>query len=316
VRAALFVGSAAFPDLVFRRTYPTTGDGAVRCRANTITTVLAIALVALVSISPVFAAEDMAAFPPAEEGMARHVISLPKQQDESGFKVELIIGKTVKTDATNSYFFGGTLETETIPGWGFARYILRQLGPMAGTLMAVDPNAPQVERFITIGGEARLLRYNSRLPLVVYVPAGVEVRHRIWRAEPTGHFVQKLALPSGQTAIVAEGDFEARSIGSYSVRIYSTQSAQPNDDTTFFAAGVIRARDGTVEKVFLAELGNDRAPSLVVAIRSAGSGGYLTADAFSIGKSSVVLRASVPGIPANVDPVVALKSFLQGPRPK
>ena len=94
---------------------------------------------------------------------------------------------------------------------------------MAGTLMAVDPDAPQVERFISIGDETRLLRYNSRVPLVVYVPAGVEVRHRLWRAEPTGYFVEKLALPSGQTAVVAEGDFEARSIGSYSVRIYSNK---------------------------------------------------------------------------------------------
>src|SRR5580765_5255173 len=127
--------------------------------------------------------DAMTAFPPAEEGMTRHVIRLPKQQDESAFRVELIIGKTVKTDASNSYFFAGTLETETIPGWGFDRYILRKLGPMAGTLMAVDPNAPQVERFISIGGEARLLRYNSRVPLVVYVPDGVEVRYRLWRAE-------------------------------------------------------------------------------------------------------------------------------------
>jgi ecotin len=278
--------------------------------------IVSIALVVFVSISLAFVADDMTAFPAAEEGMTRHVISLPKQQDESAFKVELIIGKTVKTDAINSYFFGGTLETETIPGWGFDRYILRKLGPMAGTLMAVDPDAPQVERFISIGGEARLLRYNSRLPFVVYVPAGVEVRHRVWRAEPTEHFVQKLALLTGQTAVIAEGDFEARSIGSYSVRVYSTQSAQPEDDTTFFSSGVIRARDGTVEKVFLADLGNDEAPSLVVAIRSAGSGGYLSADAFIIGKSSVVLRASVSGLAANADPVVALKSSLQGPKQK
>lgn len=145
--------------------------------------IVSIALAAFVSISLAFGADDMKAFPAAEEGMTRHVISLPKQQDESAFKVELMIGKMVKTDATNSYFFAGALETETIPGWGFDRYILRQLGPMAGTLMAVDPNAPQVERFISLGGEARLLRYNSRLPLVVYVPAGVEVRYRLWRAE-------------------------------------------------------------------------------------------------------------------------------------
>jgi ecotin len=280
------------------------------------TAIVSVALVAFVSVSLAFAADDMTAFPAAEEGMTRHVINLPKQQDESAFKVELIIGKTVKTDATNSYFFSGTVETENIPGWGFDRYILRKLGSMAGTLMAVDPGAPQVERFISIGGETRLLRYNSPLPLVVYVPAGVEVRHRVWRAEPAGHFVQKVALATGQTAVVAEGDFEARSIGSYSVRIYSTQSAEPDDDTTFFSSGVIRARDGTIEKVFLAELDNDGPPSLVVAIRSAGSGGYLSADAFTIEKDAVVLRVSVSGLAANADPVAALKSSLQGPKQK
>jgi ecotin len=49
--------------------------------------------------------------------------------------------------------------------------------------MAVDPNAQKIERFITLGGEPDLLRYNSRLPLVVYLPEGVEVRYRIWRAD-------------------------------------------------------------------------------------------------------------------------------------
>ena len=124
----------------------------------------------------------MKAFPPADAGMTRHVVQLPKQADEAAFKVELLVGKTVKTDAKNRYFFAGTLEVESIPGWGFSRYVLRELGPMAGTLMAVEPDAPQVERFIALGGEARLLRYNSRLPIVVYVPEGVDVRYRIWRA--------------------------------------------------------------------------------------------------------------------------------------
>lgn len=141
--------------------------------------VLAVAAPALLG-----AADNLKAFPPADPGMARYVINLPPQADENAFKVELLIGKTVKTDAGNRYFFAGTLETETIEGWGFERYILRTLGPMAGTLMAVDPDAPQVERFIALGGEPRLLRYNSQLPLVVYVPTGVEVRYRLWRADP------------------------------------------------------------------------------------------------------------------------------------
>jgi ecotin len=138
-----------------------------------------LALVTAVSV----AADNMKAFPPAEEGMVRYVIDLPEQEDEAGWRVELLIGKTVQTDAANRYFFGGTLETVTIEGWGFDRHILRKLGPMAGTLMAVDPDAPKVDRFITLGGEPRLLRYNSRLPLVVYVPGGVEVRYRFWRAD-------------------------------------------------------------------------------------------------------------------------------------
>lgn len=143
-----------------------------------------LALLAIMSISPAVAADNLKAFPPAEAGMARHVIALPQRHDEAAFKVELIIGRTVRVDSINRYFFGGTLETVSIPGWGFDRYILRKLGPMAGTLMAVDPAAPQVERFISLGGEARLLPYSSRLPLVVYVPTGVEVRYRLWRAEP------------------------------------------------------------------------------------------------------------------------------------
>jgi ecotin len=53
---------------------------------------------------------------------------------------------------------------------------------MAGTLMAVDPNAPRVSRFIRLGGEPYLIRYNSRLHIVVYVSEGVEVRYRIWSA--------------------------------------------------------------------------------------------------------------------------------------
>jgi len=126
---------------------------------------------------------ELKAFPPAEEGMCRYVIFLPEQPDEDLLKVQLLIGKNVKLDARNRYFFGGKLETVPIQGWGYERYVLKSLGPMAGTLMAIDPNVPKIERFITLGGEPTLMRYNSRLPLVVYVPDGMEVRYRIWTAE-------------------------------------------------------------------------------------------------------------------------------------
>ena len=139
-------------------------------------------LLFLCAVSAGHAADTMKAFPPAEEGMVRYVLKLPGQADESAFKVELIVGRMVEVDEWNSYFFGGKIEMETIKGWGFPIYMVRKLGPMAGTLMAVDPNAPKVDRFITLGVDPYIIRYNSRVPIVVYVPEGTEVRYRIWTA--------------------------------------------------------------------------------------------------------------------------------------
>jgi ecotin len=144
-----------------------------------------VAMLLALSAMPVAWAQDyLKAFPPAEADMVRHVLQLPEQDDESAFKVELVVGKTVRTDAHNRYFFGGEIVEETIEGWGFPRFVVSALGPMAGTRMAVDPDAPKVDRFVTLGGEPFLIRYNSRLPVVVYVPEGVEVRYRIWSAGP------------------------------------------------------------------------------------------------------------------------------------
>jgi ecotin len=137
------------------------------------------------------AADNIKAFPAAEEGMVRYVLQLPKQDDESALKVELIVGKTVQTDERNRYVFGGTIEEETIKGWGFTRYKVSKFGPMAGTLVAIDPNAPKVSRFITLGGDPYLIRYNSRLPIVVYVPEGVEVHYRVWTAGVEAKAIEK-----------------------------------------------------------------------------------------------------------------------------
>jgi ecotin len=141
-----------------------------------------IAVFLLVAV-PLYGVAAMEAFPPAEKGMVRYVLHLPVLEDESLFKVELIVGKTVEVDSANQYFFGGEIAPQTIPGWGYTRYTVSKIGPMAGTLMAVDPAIPKIERFIPLGGEPYLIRYNSRLPVVVYVPEDAEVQYRIWSTE-------------------------------------------------------------------------------------------------------------------------------------
>jgi len=138
---------------------------------------------ALACVTATAHADNMKAFPAAEAGMKRHVLELPPRKDESAFKVELVVGKTVRTDPVNRFFFAGKIEEETIQGWGFPKYTVRSLGPLAGTRMAANPQAPATPRFITLGGEPFLLPYNSRLPVVVYVPEDAEVRYRLWKAD-------------------------------------------------------------------------------------------------------------------------------------
>ena len=143
----------------------------------------AMTLLAFVSSGAANASDDLTAFPPPAPGMVRYVLRLPPLADETTAKLELVAGRTVKVDTRNRYFFvGSPIKAETIEGWGFTRYVAGPLGPMGGTLMAVEPNAPKVDRFVPMGGEPYLIRYNSRLPVVVYASADVEIRYRVWTA--------------------------------------------------------------------------------------------------------------------------------------
>lgn len=137
----------------------------------------------MLAIGSAWAEDNLKAYPRAEKGMVRHVVQLPKQDDEKLFQVELIAGQTVKLDPVNHYSFTGKFEVKDVEGWGFPRYDLKELGPMMGTLIGVDPSVPKVDRFVTLGGGPYLIRYNSRLPIVVYAPEGVTVQYRIWRAD-------------------------------------------------------------------------------------------------------------------------------------
>jgi Periplasmic lysozyme inhibitor of I-type lysozyme len=119
-------------------------------------------------------------------------------------------------------------------------------------------------------------------------------------------FVSKLRLPTGKTIVVAEGDLEARSMGSFSVRLYEAAAAE--DETTFFISGLVHARDGVVEKVMLADVDGDQGQEEIVVIaRSAGTGNYLSAQAFAVAGDKLSLRAAVEGLAADADPVAALR---------
>ena len=137
---------------------------------------------ALAAAAPVMAAslKDVAPYPEAEKGFTRQVIHLPAQSDESARKLEILAGKTLQVDC-NRQRLAGSLEERTLEGWGYTYYRLDKVGGPASTLMAC-PDGKKTEAFVPVVGEGFMLRYNSKLPVVVYVPDGVEVRYRVWSA--------------------------------------------------------------------------------------------------------------------------------------
>ncbi len=139
-------------------------------------TFLGIGLTACASAAP----GDLEAFPAAEDGMQRHVIRLPALEDEDAARVELIAGRDLEVDC-NQHWYSASLSEQNISGWGYSYYVIEQMGGPASTLKAC-PGEPRERRFVSARLGESLLRYNSRLPLVVYIPEGFELRYRVWSA--------------------------------------------------------------------------------------------------------------------------------------
>ena len=96
-------------------------------------------------------AADLKPFPAAGAGEVRWVVRLPKEPPASpdpalsakprDIRVELIVGREVMVDC-NLHFFNGTIEQETIQGWGYPLYRVTDVGPMASTRKACPPDQP------------------------------------------------------------------------------------------------------------------------------------------------------------------------------
>ena len=138
---------------------------------------------AMVSLS-LSAADDSAleAFLPPKVGMERFVILLPHKErgEEDNFRVEIVVGREMLTDGVNRVRLANRIEPRPLQGWGYTYYEVTGPSTTMSTLMAPHPGAPQVEEFVSAA--PLRIAYNSRLPVVVYVPQGFEVRYRIWEA--------------------------------------------------------------------------------------------------------------------------------------
>ncbi len=124
---------------------------------------------------------DMKPYSAAQEGFERMVFRVPIAENEADRKVEIIVGKTLSVDC-NRTWFGGSLEKRVAKGWGYPYFVLGKITGPASTMMACPGDEKRTEAFVSVRGKGFLQRYNSKLPMVVYVPEGFEVRYRIWQA--------------------------------------------------------------------------------------------------------------------------------------
>lgn len=130
-------------------------------------------------------------FPVATANMIRRVIVLEEKErsEEDSYRVEIVAGKTLLTDGVNKLQLGSSLESLNLEGWGYTYYRLGGSGNVISTLMAAPDGAKKVEQWVS--GKSLLIPYNSRLPIVVYLPQGYELRYRIWQAPSSWEVAKK-----------------------------------------------------------------------------------------------------------------------------
>lgn len=115
-------------------------------------------------------------FPAANPGQARYVIDLPQLMEEHNFTLEVYVGRPMEVDC-NDHFFSGQLIQKTVEGWGYDFYTFEGDGKVFSTLMG----CPEADRHLEfVRAPPALVPYNSRLPIVIYVPEQFEVRYKFW----------------------------------------------------------------------------------------------------------------------------------------
>ena len=126
-----------------------------------------------------------------------------------------------------------------------------------------------------------------------------------------GVFQKSLPVSRELLVLVSENPLEPRSVGSYTVNTYAVEN--PDQPYDRFIAGLVRPRDGVLESIKIVDLNSDGDKELVVVIRSVGTGGYLSADAFDISRDGLTFLNKVTGLAADANPVSALTKTINQP---
>lgn len=98
----------------------------------------------------------------------------------------------------------------------------------------------------------------------------------------------EIRLGDGTTIVVNEGRVEPRSIGSVVLSAYAPAEGEFRYDN--FQSGIVWPRDGTLLRLLTIDIDSQPGDEIIVISQSAGSGGYLSADAVDALKRALQRR--------------------------
>lgn len=135
---------------------------------------------------------DLSGYPAPAAGERRWVIQLPgvlpPTQDPAlspqprDWRVQLIVGQMALIDC-NQHSFAGRLRHWRLADDKPMVFRVDNVGPMASTRMACPPDQPRRQAFVTMAGKPYVVPYEVSHPIVIYAPAAVQLRWRLWKAE-------------------------------------------------------------------------------------------------------------------------------------
>jgi len=134
---------------------------------------------------------DLSIFPKPEKGFQLYVIEVPQSSNDGNKKIELFVGKEMETDGCNRYGLMGEFKNEELTGWGYEYYKYESKGEVMSTMIGC-PDASKQFKFVS--GQGLLTDYNGRMPILIYVPEGLEVKYKIYNTD--GDMYNAAAVPN------------------------------------------------------------------------------------------------------------------------
>lgn len=121
--------------------------------------------------------QNILRYPNPRPEHTQHVLTLAKNAEEATLKIEIQIGRTQAVDC-NKHSLMGTVNNETLKGWGFQYYVVENVQQGPSTMMACFDKAT-TNKFLFLP-RSLFVPYNSQLPIVIYTPSDIQIRYRLW----------------------------------------------------------------------------------------------------------------------------------------